>query len=394
MIVVVALGPFSGGSVDERALQEARIMRHEGWDVTFVLPRSARIAPVDAEREARFTAETGVAVVGIPDWYVRGPCFNVSKDLFFDLRLSRVLERIHRDTPIRLVVTHASTTSYPIASFCRRHRIPSAFVIQALIWDRLNAGANPYPRVMTAFYRHANAHALRKLDWHLANSGYIRSLAIEHGARPDHVRVVYNCIDLERFRPEPEGPKTIDVLYVGRFHPEKGIETLAGAIERLPRSTRVQAVGDGPLRAGFEQRMRAAGCHVTCPGRIPNADLPAVIRSARLQVVPSNSEPQGLVVVEAMACGVPVIGSRVGGIPEMIEDGVNGWLVPARAPEALAAALASALGDPERLKTMGRNALATAARFSLGRLAGDILGVYRPLIAAQPVPSLRMTTAA
>jgi len=380
MIVIVASGGFSGGSVATRALQEAHILKQEGWDVTLVVPRPAGSDLNAANRRARFVADTGISVIEIADWYLSGPFFNVSKDAFFNLRLILILERIRRRSPVCLVIVHASPASYPVAWFCRRHRIPSVFVIHALIWDRLNAGANPYGLILTTAYRHANAFALRHLDWHLANSTHSRALAIEHGARPERVRLVYNCVDERRFRPAPGVSKAIDVLFVGRLSLEKGIDVLAGAIEQLPKKLKVCVVGDGPMSSKFERRMRTANCNVTFLGWIKNEQLPSVIQSARLQVVPSLSEPQGLVVAEAMACGVPVIGSRAGGIPEMIQDGCNGWLVAAGSSAELAAAITAALSDPVRLQMVGENALKSSARFTLERLAAEVLGAYRSIL--------------
>ncbi len=150
--------------------------------------------------------------------------------------------------------------------------------------------------------------------------------------------------------PAPTEEKKIDILYVGRLSIEKGLRTLLDALRLQTRPLEVVIAGDGPLR----KRLQAeCGSRVQFARWVANDRLPQLIRQARVVVVPSLFEPQGVVVLEAMACGVPVIGSDTGGIPEMIEDGATGWLVPPNDPAALAQAMNTALSDETRRQQMG-----------------------------------------
>ncbi len=161
-----------------------------------------------------------------------------------------------------------------------------------------------------------------------------------------------------------------DVVYAGVLIPRKGVHILLDAFARLapqhPRS-RLWIVGRAENRdyaARLEQQARKLGIaeRVTFVGGVTQAELARYMGRARVLAVPSISEGLGRVVVEAMMVGTPVVGSDVGGIPDMIKHGVNGLLVPPEDVDALAAALRRVLTDPD-IEAMGRAAKAFADRF-------------------------------
>jgi glycosyltransferase involved in cell wall biosynthesis len=137
------------------------------------------------------------------------------------------------------------------------------------------------------------------------------------------------------------------LLFVGRLRIRKGVEVL---LEALPPGARLLIAGDGEHRAALERR---AGPAVRLLGRCDAAWVRGLLRGAAALVVPSIYEGMPLVVLEAMEAGVPVVASRVSGIPEVVEDGRTGWLVPPEDPRALRAALAEVLDRPEEARRRG-----------------------------------------
>ncbi len=161
-----------------------------------------------------------------------------------------------------------------------------------------------------------------------------------------------------------------DIVYAGVLIPRKGVQFLLDAFAQLAPhhpDSRLWIVGKAENReyaAQLEAQARELGIagRVTFAGDVPQAELARYMARARVLAVPSLSEGLGRVVVEAMMVGTPVVGSRVGGIPDMIEDGVNGLLVPPGNAGALAGALQRVLADPD-IETMGRAAQAFADGF-------------------------------
>lgn len=147
-------------------------------------------------------------------------------------------------------------------------------------------------------------------------------------------------------------------LLVGRLRIRKGVEVLLEALDSLRTrhpEARLLIAGDGEHRASLERRAAELelGPVVRFLGRCDAARVRGLLHGARALVVPSIYEGMPLVVLEAMEAGVPVIASAVSGIPEVVEGGVTGWLVPPEAPDDLADALAAALADPAEAARRG-----------------------------------------
>ncbi|HEU4919252.1 MAG TPA: glycosyltransferase [Candidatus Limnocylindrales bacterium] len=182
------------------------------------------------------------------------------------------------------------------------------------------------------------------------------------------VRLIYNGVDLERYdHQEPcctlrdeygmePGSQLVGV--VARLEPEKGHQTLLDAwphvVRRVPDAY-LLVVGEGSQREMLEHRARVnrVAHRVVFTGR--RDDIPAVTAALDVAVLPSHREAQGLSILEAMALSRPVVASDVGGIPEMIEDGVTGLLVQHDRPELLAAAVVRLLTDHALADTIARN---------------------------------------
>ncbi|MBI4229550.1 MAG: glycosyltransferase family 4 protein [Planctomycetes bacterium] len=170
---------------------------------------------------------------------------------------------------------------------------------------------------------------------------------------------------------------------VGRLAAEKGHRFLFGAVRRLARDlpgTRLAVVGDGPMRFELEASVREAGLD----GRVVFAglrdDVHRILSGLDVFVLASSYEGQGVVLLEAMAAGVPVVATRVGGVPGVVRDGTDGLLVPYGDEEALAGALRRVWSDRalrERLVESGRE---RARAFAAGRIAADLGNLYRRVL--------------
>ena len=226
------------------------------------------------------------------------------------------------------------------------------------------------------------------------------------GADVDRVRIVPCGVDVDLFRPDERsaararlglGSERV-LLFVGRPTPVKGLEILLRALARLKadgfRDTTLRLVivgGDRNERPDDERaRLRAladglgVGAWLDFKGPQPQPALPDYYRAADLCLVPSHHESFGMAALEAMACGAPVVASRVGGLATTIQDGVTGVLVPPRDEVALGAAIASLLADEPRRLTLGRHAARWAQSFAWPSVTRLLLDVYEEL-----VPDLR-----
>ncbi len=160
-------------------------------------------------------------------------------------------------------------------------------------------------------------------------------------------------------RLEGVGPEHVVIGTVARFVPVKGLDTLLEAARQLVRhapGTRLLLVGDGPLLPALRARAEALGIAgaVLLPGHRP--DVRPYLAAMDLFVLPSLAEGLPMALLEAMAAGLPVVATRVGGIPEVVRDGVEGRLVPPGDPAALAGACLAFVGDPVARATAGASA--------------------------------------
>ena len=215
------------------------------------------------------------------------------------------------------------------------------------------------------------------------------------GADKRRISVVPCGVDRERFSAdgprEAASPGRLRLVMATRLVPRKGIEDAVRALEWLP-GTELHVIG-GPDAAELDadpeaRRLRAVaadvgvGDRLTLRGRVDREHMPALLRSADVVVCPAWYEPFGIVPLEAMACGVPVVATAVGGHIDSVVHGVTGLHVPPHAPEALAAAAGELLRDPARRAEYGRaGARRVAERFGWERVAAATHEVYADLIA-------------
>jgi glycosyltransferase involved in cell wall biosynthesis len=203
-------------------------------------------------------------------------------------------------------------------------------------------------------------------------------LAVEQGINPQKVGLVWNGIDTTRFRfaPRRSGP----AVTVGRLQPEKDHETLlraAALVRREDPTFRLEIAGDGPCLPRLRALTRELDLdrEVKFLGQV--RDVPRLLECSGLFLLSSLSEGMSLTLLEAMASGVAVVATRVGGNPEVVVDGATGLLVPARDPAALAAAILRLRGDDaERRRLIAAGRERVERLFDIRRMVADYEALY------------------
>jgi glycosyltransferase involved in cell wall biosynthesis len=239
------------------------------------------------------------------------------------------------------------------------------YVRPALRWTLRHAGA------LTAITEDCRQHALRA------------------GAPPEQIRLVFNGTDLRRFSPSDNGNNADHrfgphmIFACRQLFPRKGIRFLIEAAAELKPQypdLKVVLAGDGFERPELTRLAADLGIGdaVTFLGWVPNTDLPQYYRAAAVSVIPSLEEGFGIPAAEAMGCEVAVVASDAGGLPEVVENGVTGLVVPRGDSTALAQAIGSLLADPQRRRRMGQAGRERALRlFDWDRSAEQFEEIYR-----------------
>ena len=223
-----------------------------------------------------------------------------------------------------------------------------------------------------------------------------------YGVDTGRIAVVPCGVNLDLFRPieknearQELGLREDDriLLFVGRIEPLKGVDILLGAAAQLetePDCFVLVIGGDSSARSGETAHLRdlalelGIGERVSFLGAVDHERLPLFYSAADVCVVPSFYESFGLVALEAMACGTPVVASRVGGLAGTVRDGETGYLIPWRCPEPFAERLELLLGNDELRRAFGQSAREGVERFRWGNVADLVLTLYRELIEGAP----------
>lgn len=194
----------------------------------------------------------------------------------------------------------------------------------------------------------------------IAPSEFMATKLRASGPFPDRVRHIPNFVDSDAITTRV-GPGD-GVVYVGRLAREKGVDTLIDAVAKLD-DVRLAIAGSGPEREALADRAaRVAPGRVRFCGHLDKSEVLDLIRSARVAALAARwHENMPMSIVETMAAGVPMVVSDLGGLPDLVDDGRDGFVVPSDDPGALAHALGTLAGDPARAESMGRAARAKAA---------------------------------
>jgi glycosyltransferase involved in cell wall biosynthesis len=299
-------------------------------------------------------------------------------------RLLHRIRKLHETKPIDVIHAHGAMPCGSAAELLsRRLRIPFVVTVHGL--DAFNSCAGD--GVPAIWRRKVSQEVYAAAKTVICISGKVQE-NLKAGAAHARSRVVYNSVDPDLFSPGRDREHQIDpeILVVGTLLESKGHALVLRAIGKLKASypaIQCRIVGEGPHRARFEALARELGIEqsVQFVGRQSRQEVASAMRRCSAFVLPSNNEGLGCVYLEAMACGKPVIGCRGQGIDEVIQDGKNGWLIPADGLDELVQRLSTLLASPELCVRVGAAARQTILnQFTLSHQAQELIAVYRQAI--------------
>jgi glycosyltransferase involved in cell wall biosynthesis len=385
--------PDKRGSFENYAVRLAARLHGAGW-------RSVQAffgAPPDwLARELREAGAETVVLSEEPEFAGRR---SLPAGFERDWQMARLLRRLARVVAPDIVHLHFCVI-FSILPFALR--LGGARAIIATEHISLPFCHRPPMRDLVA--RTRNGLCVRQVDRLLAVSGWVRRRLIESDhVPPGKVTVLLNGVDLSRFRQEEEGSRPIRehlglpldrrvVTCVGQLIDFKGINYLVDAADLLRDREDLffLIVGDGDRRSALDEQVRRLGLEDRVRLLGKRDDVHDLLSASDLFVCPSVwDEALGYVILEAMAVNLPVVASRVGGIPEVVRDGENGLLVAPRDPAALASAIAGLADDAGRRERMGQAARRLIEEsFSLERAIDSTVALYGEL-AGEPLRASR-----
>lgn len=290
------------------------------------------------------------------------------------LRLAFLALNIARREHVSIVHVHSSFAGISVRLFMSLgYRVPRVvYCAHGWAWDR------PMPALGKLAVRTVERLLAAVTDQIVCISDHERRTAIAAGISPSKLVVVRNAVSAQAPVGEADAPawlwpsEKLRVLFVGRLDRQKGLDVLVSALALLDNEVHAVVVG-APVLADGKVLVKPA--NVTQIGWLTPGQLETLFVRAQVLVVPSRWDGFGLIAAEAMRAGLPVVASRVGGLPEVVEDGVTGVLVPAGSPEALADAIRKL--DNETLREMGEAGRRRVAQlFTMERLHRQLCEVY------------------
>jgi glycosyltransferase involved in cell wall biosynthesis len=310
-----------------------------------------------------------------------GPLYS-PKTFWQGIRLARYVRR----NLIQIVHSYgfyASVFAVPVA------RIAGASIVVASIRDTCD--------ILTPFQRRVLKMVCRLADCVLVNAEAIRQSLVSQGYDPNNIVVIRNGITLSKFERKRRGallrqelglpPDARLVSVFSRLNPMKGVryflESAQMLAQRFP-DVHFMVVGDGGTRNYLEEQAKKLSIADRIVFTGFRNDIPDLLAESSISVLPSLSEGISNTLLESMAAGIPVIATRVGGNPEVVEDGVSGLLVPPRDPAALAAAAGRLLENEELAFSLGQAGMRRVSElFSIEYAVHQTENLYQQLVAAK-----------
>ena len=240
---------------------------------------------------------------------------------------------------------------------------------------------------LTPFHHLITRYALARADRVTATGMRLAEATLRYMPPDVEVAVIPYGVDLDRFHPQEHDPRDdLVVGSVGRLSPEKGLKYLLRAMAKITRQeprARLLLAGDGPERRSLERLATRLGLvdRVEFTGEVAHDQVPQTLARMNVFAMPSTWEGFGVAALEAAAMGLPVVASNVHGIPDVVEDGVTGILVPPKDVAALSQAILRLLRDPEERRRMGRAGREmVATRYSWADNVRQMEALYNSLI--------------
>ena len=381
---LATIGGVDSGGQNVHVAELAAGLVRLGHDVVVYTRRDS------ADLGQRVTTGAGYDVVHVP----AGPPAPLAKDELWAHMpefAQQLWHRLEGDVP-DLLHAHFWMSAWAAIEVARPLRLPVLVTFHALgSVKRRHQGAadtSPLERIATeAMIGCACDHVIATCRDEVAELARL-------GVPGDRTSVVPCGVDVEHFAPIP--PRDVEwdlprdarfrLVSAGRLVPRKGVASVVEAIPQLPDTELVIAGGDGAAdvasnserqRLANLARQHGAADRVRFVGQMSRAEMAALLRSADVVVCTPWYEPFGIVPLEAMACGIPVVGSAVGGLLDSVADGRTGILVPPRDSAAIARAVRTLLYSPERRAAFGRAGRERAvAYYAWDRVAASTAEIY------------------
>jgi len=368
-MVVARFPPYVGGS-ELQAFHLGRQLSSQGIKVSVLTQQLSLKSPAQETL-------TGISVHRVALWAAGKPWESTA----FILSVLGQLRELKPD------VTHAHMLSSPAVAAAAARQL---WGIPAIAKGSGVEAIGEMGSARASCLRRAKlAYLARHLNIVVSTVSLMGKEFTEQGFRKEQVRQIPNGVDTGRFRPADLAQRTElrrrlglppaarIALYTGRLSHEKGVDILIQAWKNPPVNSEhiLLLLGDGPEKTTLQ---KTADSSVRWIG--PVTTVEDYLRAADLFVLPSRGEALSNSLLEAMACGLPCVATRVGGTPEVIEAGRNGHLVAPEDPAALSASLRALLGDASTCAALGREARKTVeARYSLETVAHSYLQLYEEL---------------
>lgn len=328
-----------------------------------------------------------------------GPLATIKEDLY--QHIPEFLDELHRfqqgaGYEYDLIHSHYWMSGHVGMQLSRRWDVPHIATFHTLAHTKLRARAGEREVMQRAFGEKMimdNADAIV-----VSTSVEMEDIANLYNAKHARVEVIPAGVDLQLFQPtdSTRAHQTLGllpkeggiILYVGRIEPLKGLDILVRAMALIDRSSDAHLVivgGSGENDAEVQRLQTLAAelgisDRITFTGSMQQEHLPAFYSAADMFVFPSYYESFGLAPLEAMACGTPVIASRVGGLKTFIDHGETGYLIPWRCPEPFAQYIDTLLANPVLTQTMGAAARRKALGMGWCRTADTMLNCYSSVV--------------
>ena len=394
---LAVLGGVDAGGQNVHVAELSAALARRGHDVAVYTRLDSRQLP------ERVQTPDGYTVVHVP----AGPPEALPKDalLAHMPAFGRFLAKQWRDEPPDVAHAHFWMSGIATLRAARRCDVPTVQTFHALgVVKRRHQGVqDTSPPTRLRLER----SVARTADWVAATCTDEVFELVRLGRPRSRISVIPCGVDLDRFCPDRvravrRAPRRI--VSVGRLVPRKGFDILIRAMTAVP-DAELLIIG-GPSASGLAndpeaQRLSVLAAHfgvsdrVRLCGSVSRAEMPKMLRQADVVACTPWYEPFGIVPVEAMACGVPVLATAVGGMLDTVVDGMTGLLVPPKDPPACAAALNCMLADPARLSEWGAAGRHRAqSRYSWDRIAADTCKVYQRLVPAGRAASRASTVSA